>query len=479
MLKNNMYRKGKDQSHELLVKAPDQKNLWYKPIDFIHRLKNRGDVHFHSDHLIRLYGGRYKKQIINPLVDMGLIEVNDSYKVGKYSKRYTLLDTDFHTWIDTPIRYSALDGAHVFSKYVKHRLQLPNNIRGLIELHVSSTINTNTITVSNVSDFDGNVYENGSFVPIRGTSLFDFSDAKVYTYGSYSIVSEEGLKSAVESLKNIKRDVFTRCVDFINLDDYYVQRGKKSRRIYHPISILPKALRSGLTIDDERLVQIDMKNAQFALWVYGIDKPIKWELHDRISGDAKKYLPFLDYEANLVAEKAFTSAAKQGSLYEYMSAVFNQHDRALTKKKVFESLFGTLHHTHEEYKALTRHIPNVVKKIKAHRRESDINLAVALQNLEAAIFIDYFLPNLVYRGIPCCSIHDCLLVKESDIEAAIHIIRMLSKNIELQATFEIDGKDKFNTMATTCSLVSAETRKAVSFQDMALPTLYDQFLATL
>lgn len=469
----------KDRPRELIVKAPDNKNLWYKSIDFIHRLKNAGDVQFHSDLLIRLYGGRYKKQVINPLVDTGLIEVNDSYKVGKYSKRYTLLDTEFHNWVDTPIKYNALDGAHVFSKFVKSRVWLPKNVLDLIDIHVNSTINTHTVKVSSVSDFEGSVYDNGSFVPIRVTELFDAPKAKVYTYGSYSIISDQGLKPAIKSLRRIKNTVLARCVDSIDQDDYYVTRGKKSRRIYHPISRLPKAIRRGLTIDDERLVQIDMKNAQFALWSYGLDKPIKWELHDRISRDAKKHLPFLDYGDNLVAEKAFTAAAKQGSLYEYMSAVFNEHDRDLTKKKVFESLFGTLHHTHEEHKALTRNIPNVVKKIKAHRRESDVNLAISLQNLEAAIFIDYFLPNLVYRGIPCIPVHDCLLVKESDVGASIHLIRMLSKEIDLQATFEVDGKNKFNTMATTCSLVSQEVRKAVSFEDMALSTLYDQFLATL
>lgn len=464
---------------KLKVKAPSKGLLWYKSIDFIHRLKHRDSMFFHSNLLTRLYSGNYKKHVVEPLVEAGLLEVNDSYKVGSYSKRYTLLDHDYSNWVDHDVYYHLSDGGHVFMKYVRDSIELPDDINTMIYNHVNSRINTHTVETTSVEDCMAYIYHERSFINKEEHPYVDIIGAHVYTYGNFSIIGVDGIEAAVEELKEIAISRYKLNVSSLREKDYYVIRGKKSNRLYHPINQLPKSIRNELTIDGERLVQIDMKNAQFALWTYGVENSVPWSLYDRVAKRQRKSNPYFAYNPDIMPEPEFLQASKQGVLYEYMSVIFNESDRELTKKMVFRTLFGSLHHAQESLGDMKERLPRVVKKLRAHKAKSREHIAIDLQNLEAMIFIDYFLPNLVYRGIPCVPVHDCVLVKESDVEATIHLIRMLSKEIDLQATFEIDGKDKFNTMATTCPLVSQKTRQTISFKDMALPKLYDQFLATL
>jgi hypothetical protein len=445
-------------------------------IDFIYRLRGQESVAFHSNSLIQLYGGSYKKRVINPLIDAGIIFDNPSYQVSVYTKEYGLVSTDESKWIPVDTKFSPDNGVHAFS-LIRPRIGFPSDIDGILHDYVNSNI-TPSLVKELDDDYPKDIFYRNKRYGVQDALALCKNDKTFFHFGDSFLYLDRGFDNPTELFRQNTYTAIHKQVTAISSGNLYYKRGIKTRRIFNEISNLPKKIRRQLRIDGEELVEIDMKNAQFALLMYALDNRAMWPLREVNSSKAKKSYADVGWLLDINPEKNFYSAAQQGSLYEYMASLLDMTSRDEVKQYTFEILFGTPERHENIYPRLKKYIPNILELIKTFKKDCGYNISILLQNIEASIFVDYFQPFLIYLGIPCVTVHDCLLVKKSDMEKAVHAIRVLSSRIELKATFSANGYI-FNTMESTCMVVSQETQETFEIPETSLRKLYAKYTSSL
>lgn len=154
----------------------------------------------------------------------------------------------------------------------------------------------------------------------------------------------------------------------------------------------------------------------------------------------------------IIAEKVnmsdlddFKTATRAGVFYETFQQILKNEGQEYTrdeiKKMMFLMLFSAAGYSSAEKKLLAKYYPNVVAFTKAFKRaftdfyidegmnyheakdKGDASLAVTLQQIESAIFIDCILTRLLKSGYRVFSKHDSILCKESDVAAVEAIVR--------------------------------------------------------
>ncbi len=141
----------------------------------------------------------------------------------------------------------------------------------------------------------------------------------------------------------------------------------------------------------------------------------------------------------------FKTATRAGVFYETFQQILKNEGQTYTrdeiKKMMFLMLFSAAGYSSAEKKLLAKYYPNVVAFAKAFKRaftdfyisegmnyheakdKGNAALAVTLQQIESAIFIDCILTRLLKSGYRVFSKHDSILCKESDVEAVTAIVR--------------------------------------------------------
>lgn len=141
----------------------------------------------------------------------------------------------------------------------------------------------------------------------------------------------------------------------------------------------------------------------------------------------------------------FKKSTKQGTFYEDFQQILKDqgqdYTRAEIKTMMFLLLFSARGYNPPEKRLLAKHFPSLVlfanefKRLMSGFYEGDgleyhmakdkgnAALAVTLQRIESAIFIDCILARLLSSGYRVFSKHDSILCKESDVEAVTAIVR--------------------------------------------------------
>ena len=148
---------------------------------------------------------------------------------------------------------------------------------------------------------------------------------------------------------------------------------------------------------------------------------------------------------NMSDLEEFKTATRAGVFYETFQQILKNEGQTYTrdeiKKMMFLMLFSAAGYSSAEKKLLAKYYPNVVSFAKAFKRaftdfyidegmnyheakdKGDASLAVTLQQIESAIFIDGILTRLLRMGYRVFSKHDSILCKKSDVPAVEAVVR--------------------------------------------------------
>ncbi len=141
----------------------------------------------------------------------------------------------------------------------------------------------------------------------------------------------------------------------------------------------------------------------------------------------------------------FKKSTKQGTFYEDFQQILKDqgqdYTRAEIKRMMFLLLFSARGYNPPEKRLLAKHFPSLVLFANEFKRlmlgfyegdglepnqakdKGNASLAVTLQRIESAIFIDCILTRLLKSGYRVFTKHDSILCKESDVAAVTAIVR--------------------------------------------------------
>ena len=200
---------------------------------------------------------------------------------------------------------------------------------------------------------------------------------------------------------------------------FYANRNITNNRLDHNLTSLNKDTMKIIKGDND-LIEIDMKNCQFAIHAY-------WMKQEGICvhEDVQRY-----YEM-----------CSNGTLYDELAEKLNiARDEA---KQVMMKLAFSSEKYYTPYKKLFKeHFPNVVAHIDGFKKEkkNSILFSIELQQLESEIFVDNLYPNIKERGLFCLTKHDSLFVKRADEEQVVEIIRAYFKYLDLECVLDVAGR---------------------------------------
>ena len=204
------------------------------------------------------------------------------------------------------------------------------------------------------------------------------------------------------------------------LTNPYVTRGKKSGRVYHPLTNSPTEFRSVVTLDDgQSLYDVDIAQAQaILLWTYlkenGI-APLEVEDLGRMIND-----PDIDIYKNLNGgTKELTGKDRKNAKKQFYTFIFSGKGRS----KIVDSM-------QDRFPMISEYISDVAYARKQHEKavteardarqeipptpDGLVSLAAELQAMESDIVIDGLVADCMERGIHIVPIHDGWMCLEAD-----------------------------------------------------------------
>lgn len=206
---------------------------------------------------------------------------------------------------------------------------------------------------------------------------------------------------------------------------FSINRDNKVNRLFHNVTNMDSDLRRFLYLDnyDSELVEIDLSNSQPLLLNVLIED---------------------QYRSNLTMPKDliyFRELTSTGSFYQEISkdTIYSKKD---TKKIFFKEMFGRpeVNVNNEILNNFKFNFPNVKAVMDLYKKKSYKDLSIKLMRLESKIFIDDIGTELSNNGIFFIPIHDCLVVKRSDLTKTIPlIITKFRENFNLKINLTIKG----------------------------------------
>lgn len=195
------------------------------------------------------------------------------------------------------------------------------------------------------------------------------------------------------------------CLCIFNLKShlYYCNRNDTNNRLDYNLTGLKRELFSKLSFCDERLTELDIANAQFAI--------------------AAHLNPYLD--------KSFLFYAKNGSLYSYIESELNLKE-GTGKALMFRAAFDKVRQT-DEFGEVRQLFPKYMQWVDAYKSTNGYkSFSNLLQRKEAEIMVDGLLMHLINKGYHVFPIHDALRVKKSESEEIKSTINLYFKSINFK-----------------------------------------------
>lgn len=184
---------------------------------------------------------------------------------------------------------------------------------------------------------------------------------------------------------------------------FYCDRNDTNNRLDYNLTGFKKELFDFLLLDGEKLVELDIANAQFAIAAH-LNK---------------------DIDLN------FVENAKNGTLYSYVESSLNLHPKE-GKQLMFRVAFDKIKQS-EESKQVRRLFPKYMEWADGYKRQFEYKgFANLLQKKESEIMIDGLLTALINRGYKVFTIHDALRVKESQFEEIKDFVLEYFKSIKFE-----------------------------------------------
>ena len=289
----------------------------------------------------------------------------------------------------------------------------------------------------------------------------------------------------------------------------YCSRNNTNRRLDHNLTNTraqePANILSLVTLDGERLVNIDLKNSQFTLLSIFIQRAKRYisafyadsATIERKKAAAKHDLSCLSQEGiqavgtmlNMLINKntlylcdyktsenreinvwlsedldTLKTLTKSGKFYDVLAEKLTietgkMHTRKDGKQTAFEVLFSAARNNTPEKEVLRKYWPAFVHicdtfklaHIDAYEAQGrpraealdfgNASLAVFLQRIESGIFVDRILVDLLRRGYRVLSKHDSILCKPSELPEVLAFVRAHLDNILGEGEYQLSVEE--------------------------------------
>lgn len=208
--------------------------------------------------------------------------------------------------------------------------------------------------------------------------------------------------------------VYTKQLFDIENNIIYVDRNETNNRLDTNLTNLKSDLWECLTLDNEELVEIDIKNAQFTIL------------------------------SNITTEldESFISNAQNGTLYEYVAKELNT-----TRKEAKNLMFNVAFDKVKTKQDIIRNIfPKTMLFVDAYKKENGYKtFSNLLQKYESNLMIDGLLNHLVKKEYKVFTVHDSIKCKESDYNDVLNEIVDFMTSNNFKCSFNTNIKEKTNS----------------------------------
>ncbi len=197
--------------------------------------------------------------------------------------------------------------------------------------------------------------------------------------------------------------IYAQSVFNINNKLFYCSRNETNNRLDHNLTGLKKELFDYLLFDGEKLVELDIANAQFAIAAH----------------------------LNPTIDDHFIYHAQNGGLYSLIETALNL-PKGQGKELMFRVAFDKVKHN-EEYDQIRNQFPIYMNWVDSYKHDNSYKaFSNMLQKKEAEIMIDGLLMLLIAKGYRVFTIHDALRVKESEADAIKIIMEEYFNSIDFK-----------------------------------------------
>lgn len=335
-------------------------------------------VNINSKTLKRILGNNYKKLVIPVLHKLNLIEINEKYSNGRFSKSYCLTKFAIDQGIiKIPILSDRFKNFHL--KYTEDKFS---------KIYADPLVRKIYNNLARLRIFESFDHYVEQIVYEEKTTKFRLGRYEAF-YKVFPPLNET----------STPLNIFKSTMSFEpNISQY--------GRVYHLGASIPKLIRESLRLDtNELLYEVDMASAQpsllFLEWFRRIEAE---ELGLELELTNKELSPYFKLVIN-------------GEIYSYItqnSGHCSKLSYEKMKKEVLSALNGK-HYTSQVNKDLKKVFPSFMKWINHLKKtEGHEYISRLSQKLESNLFITVFkeLPHNIF----CLPIHDCLLTTKEHTE---------------------------------------------------------------
>lgn len=227
----------------------------------------------------------------------------------------------------------------------------------------------------------------------------------------------------------------------VDLTDRHIRfrRGIEEGRVYTNFTSIPSRLLPCVSINNERLSTIDLKNSHFVILASQFEKGYFREYLDtdhclnhndsNQSSTLQTEVDQLSYQILPADILKFISLARNGKFYEEIQKLFSLDTRNEAKSIIFELLYSSYKFNSDDKKKLKKNFPNLVNVIDTYKKKNGDNMfSVNLQKIESELFIDKILIPLLRKGFHVFTKHDSILFPRSEKSEIMEIVREILDN---------------------------------------------------
>lgn len=432
-----------------------------------------GKVPFPTVRFREHFGSTYHNQWLNDLLSSQIVMKNDYYSKEKriclnywINPLYNCYDSKQENlqYVEIPIKLSIKKMSKLELLFQK---QVTNDFKNLIfdELKLKEIVKKHIANFSlsdyficdsiaekkikvTYADLNGCVHTN--FMKREDVLLnskkhgqdliYDKKNNKYYSYKLEDFILLK--KSAVERyyLESISKLVRKKV---------YARRNKTNFRVDSNMTNCPSILIEQI-MSDNNLCQIDMSNAQFAIFANNIATKnlMNPSLHT-VPIKKRKYLELrkndLEKELELLLKsdnfKEFSDLVSNGELYNAVKEKLVLENRDIAKKIMFQILFSSERLKNDLKDKIVTMFPNVISYIDNYKKCFGYkNFSIGLQKRESEIFIDDIYTKLKKANIATITRHDSIIVSFENEIKALKIINHCFKSIKFNCILEREGR---------------------------------------
>ena len=200
--------------------------------------------------------------------------------------------------------------------------------------------------------------------------------------------------------------IFKKSVFDINNKQFVISRNTTNFRLDYNLTNMKSDLIQFLDYKNERLIEIDISNAQFSI------------------------LSYLTKEL----DTTFIEKSQDGTLYSYIEETLNLQ-KGMGKSLMFRVAFDKIK---KEQDVIRTIFPKTMDFIDKYKGEEGYKMfSNLLQRTESKIMIDGLLPFLYNNGITYFPIHDALRVKESEVNLVMNLCNEYFNSIGFKCNLRV------------------------------------------